>query len=184
MIFKETREDISKIVGENREIIAVEHAEQQRIRNELGRDSLKSLALINGGAAIAILAFTGSIWSDKFDNTVLDIICLKSAIFSFTFGVTFAVLGSIFGFLANSFNLALSRDQITSAIISGYILKEKAHDDQELRKLDAYIKRRETEEKLDKRGMITLFILAILFVFCSLASLIVGVRYSLMAFFP
>ena len=46
--------------------------EFSRLSNEFGKAALKSAMVINGGAAIAVLAFAGNILSTRFGQTIVD----------------------------------------------------------------------------------------------------------------
>ena len=65
------------------------YIENLRMANEYRQSALKSAMLINGGAAVALLALAGSISSES----VSGLIDLVEVIYYFTFGVLFAALG-------------------------------------------------------------------------------------------
>lgn len=58
----------------------------------LGQNAIKSAVLINGGAAVALLAFIGNIWSKESGVDVLA--PLAGAMRYFTYGVLMAAMGS------------------------------------------------------------------------------------------
>lgn len=62
-----------------------------------GENALRSVILINGGAAVALLAFIGSIWVESVKNKDIDInkLLISMAIF---------VAGTLFGGLAMSWH--------------------------------------------------------------------------------
>lgn len=57
-----------------------------------GQAALKSSILINGGAAVALLAFIGRIWDEKTGQTAVD--ALTSALVLFSFGVLAGAIGT------------------------------------------------------------------------------------------
>ena len=59
------------------------------------RDTLKAAMLINGGAAVAVLAFIGKIWSSNAGSEVT--VLLPSALATFSLGVLLAGIACIFG---------------------------------------------------------------------------------------
>jgi hypothetical protein len=46
-----------------------------------GQNALKSVILINGGAAVALLAFIGSIWNESIDDIAIKKLLISMAIF-------------------------------------------------------------------------------------------------------
>ena len=68
---------------------------------EYGRDVLKAAMLINGGAAVAVLAFIGNIWT--IDDSSDAVRSLAWAIAMFGFGVFFAALSSAFTYITQYF---------------------------------------------------------------------------------
>ena len=72
--------------------------EQLRGLIDFARDALKSVTLINGGAAIALLAFAGHVWSTPETNSSLDT-ALAGPIVLFTVGVFFSASGSVAGYV-------------------------------------------------------------------------------------
>ena len=63
--------------------------EQLRGAIDFARDVLRSATLINGGAAVALLAFAGSVWSSPETNSTLDTALILWALSVFIFGVFF-----------------------------------------------------------------------------------------------
>ena len=61
---------------------------------EYGRDALKAAMLVNGGAAVALLAFIGKIWSAE--NGLGAATPLACSLALFAFGVLFAALSTFF----------------------------------------------------------------------------------------
>ncbi len=57
-----------------------------------GQDALKSAILINGGAAVALLAFIGNVWTKSTGQPAVN--SLTKAIFLFTIGVLSAAIGA------------------------------------------------------------------------------------------
>lgn len=62
-----------------------------------GNTALKSSILINGGAAVALLAFIGKIWTDKLEAAAISAVTMAIAFFSF--GVLSAAVGTAFSYL-------------------------------------------------------------------------------------
>ena len=62
-----------------------EDANTQMLRSviDYGRDALKAAMLINGGAAIALLAFIGTIWSSESDPETVQSLAWSLAMFCF-----------------------------------------------------------------------------------------------------
>ena len=58
---------------------------------EYGRETLRAAMLINGGAAVALLAFIGAVWEKKEDSEV---------VFSLAFALAFYSLGVLAAVLA------------------------------------------------------------------------------------
>jgi len=89
---------LAKFVAENDRNIA--HANNQTAHSlemfrsvvTAGQSALKSSMVINGGAAVALLAFTGKVWETKVSETVAS--SLSSSIFIFCLGVLCAALAS------------------------------------------------------------------------------------------
>lgn len=66
---------------------------------EAGQIALKFIVLINGGAAVALLAFIGSIWSPH-RIELLTIIFLASGLGAFSLGVLFGAIAAAAAFHA------------------------------------------------------------------------------------
>lgn len=58
----------------------------------LSQNAFKAVTIINGGAAVALLAFLGNIWEKDLDFRVVSL--LASAISNFSIGVLIGALGS------------------------------------------------------------------------------------------
>ena len=71
--------------------------EFSRLSNDYGKAALKGAMVINGGAAIAVLAFAGNILSTSFGHSVLEY--LANGFCSFSFGVLSAAVGTAMGYL-------------------------------------------------------------------------------------
>ena len=63
--------------------------------------ALRTLILINGGAAIAILAFLGAVISSDTNQFADDIVVVTSPIAWFAWGVALATLGMAFAYFTN-----------------------------------------------------------------------------------
>lgn len=57
----------------------------------LGQNALKSAVLINGGAAVALLAFIGNVWGKEIGKDIL--VPLADSMRHFTYGVLMAAMG-------------------------------------------------------------------------------------------
>ena len=71
---------------------------------ELGQLSLKILVLINGGAAVALLAFIGGIWTSGIESCVA--ISLTFGIGAFSLGVLSGAIAAYSAFSTSSFSQA------------------------------------------------------------------------------
>ncbi|NIC05281.1 hypothetical protein [Billgrantia bachuensis] len=72
-----------------------QHDERMELRREVtttGQAALKSALLINGGAAVALLAFIGRIWGSEESQHTLEV--LSGALLSFVFGVLSAAVAA------------------------------------------------------------------------------------------
>lgn len=69
------------------------HTAQYEKMIELAQHALKTLVLINGGAAVALLAFIGSIWTPH-DIAPLTIIFLAIGLGAFSLGVLYGAIAS------------------------------------------------------------------------------------------
>jgi hypothetical protein len=70
-------------------------AEQFKAAVSAGENALKSVILINGGAAVALLAFVGSIWDKSANDIDINKLLISMVIF---------VAGTLFGGLAMSWH--------------------------------------------------------------------------------
>ncbi len=87
--------------GDEKEMSAEPALEMFRTVVEYGRDALKAAMLINGGAAVAVLAFIGNIWTiEGSDDAVRSLAC---AVAMFGFGVLFAAVSSAFTYITQYF---------------------------------------------------------------------------------
>ena len=65
---------------------------------------LKTAMLINGGGAVALLAFTGAVWSSGQNH--LSVQSLSTAVLWFTGGVLATVVGTVLGYFTQRFYYA------------------------------------------------------------------------------
>ena len=82
--------------------------EQLRGLIDFARDVLKSVTLINGGAAVALLAFAGSVWSAPEKNPSLDTALISWALGVFALGVFFAGVGIFIGYFTQYYYFRMS----------------------------------------------------------------------------
>ena len=173
--------------------MAEEHRQHERIVADFGREQLrgtidfardaqKSIILINGGAAIALLAFTGNIWSSDTNVTTLEINSLKYAVFLFTLGVVLSSFGYIFSFWTQNRYYRESANSVSIHMNLNIILSEN-HSQEYKDSLKIEIgDLSEKNRKIRKYAKITQ-IIAFGFSILSLASLVAGVIFSSQAFF-
>lgn len=94
---------------------------------DYGRDALKAAMLINGGAAIALLAFVGTIWSKKSAEAAAG--SLACALASFSFGVLVAAVACAFAYCAQHFyadrtyNWLVDRERSKKAHLRGRVFQ-------------------------------------------------------------
>lgn len=72
---------------------------------EIAQLSLKFLVLINGGAAVALLAFIGSVWSPYY-SAPLTIIFLTIGLGAFALGVLSGVIAVLLAFILGAAGLS------------------------------------------------------------------------------
>jgi len=82
-------------------------AERFKVAVSAGENALKSVILINGGAAVALLAFIGSVW-DKSTNDV-DINKLLISMIIFVTGTLFGGLATSWHYLEHNANVESKR---------------------------------------------------------------------------
>ena len=87
------------VESERQEIQARLAAEQLRGLVDFARDVLKLVTLINGGAAIALLAFAGVVRSTQSSDSSLDGSLIICAIGVFTVGVLLSSIGVVTGYI-------------------------------------------------------------------------------------
>ena len=87
------------VESERQEIQTRLAAEQLRGLVDFARDVLKLVTLINGGAAIALLAFAGVVRSTQSSDSSLDGSLIIWAIGVFTFGVFLSSIGAVTGYI-------------------------------------------------------------------------------------
>ena len=87
------------VESERQEIQPRLAAEQLRGLVDFARDVLKLVTLINGGAAIALLAFAGVVRSTQSSDSSLDGSLIIWAIGVFTFGVLLSSIGAVAGYI-------------------------------------------------------------------------------------
>jgi len=85
----------------NAKILASTNLEEFKSVILSGQSALKSCMVINGGAAVAVLAFTGKIWQTSVSYEVAN--ALTTSIFIFCLGVLFAGLASGITYCSQSF---------------------------------------------------------------------------------
>ena len=76
---------------------------------DLAQLALKILVLVNGGAAVALLAFIGSNWSPYY-NASLTIIFLASGLGAFSLGVLSGAIAALSAYHAGNYNLFNNND--------------------------------------------------------------------------
>ncbi|MCY4002505.1 MAG: hypothetical protein OXF33_02175 [Rhodospirillales bacterium] len=76
-------------------------SEVRRYVEEYAQSALKGAILINGGAAAALLAFFGVVWSDSAQPDT--VIKLAQALSAFAFGVLAAAMSAMFGYVTQYF---------------------------------------------------------------------------------
>ena len=86
------------VESERQEIQTRLAAEQLRGLVDFARDVLKLVTLINGGAAIALLAFAGVVRSTQSSDSSLDGSLIIWAIGVFTVGVLLSSIGAVIGY--------------------------------------------------------------------------------------
>ena len=82
-----------------------------------GQNALKSVILINGGAAVALLAFIGSIW-DKSTNDIVIKILLLISMAGFVFGTFLGGVSASFTYLTQHL---YSKQKHRKAVVLGMI---------------------------------------------------------------
>ena len=75
---------------------------------DFARDVLKSVTLINGGAAIALLAFAGSVLSDPDSSPNINAEMITWGLGTFAAGVFCAGAGSLTGYVSQYFYFGVS----------------------------------------------------------------------------
>ena len=96
------------VESERQEIQQRLAAEQLRGLIDFARDVLKLVTLINGGAAIALLAFAGVVRSTPSSDSSLDGSLIIWAIGVFTFGVLLSSIGAMTGYITQYIYFQLS----------------------------------------------------------------------------
>lgn len=84
-----------------------------QLASDHGKAASKSAMIINGGAAIALLAFVGNIWTEG--NTELTKI-LSDGFRFFSFGVLSAAIGTFIGYLATYINYQTNQTSVRDGI--------------------------------------------------------------------
>jgi|ERR1700674_1948814 len=72
---------------------------------ELEKSSYRSVTLINGAAAVALLAFIGNTWSKGSQGLALAATSIRFAMICFVFGVIAGCGGTILSYLGSHFGL-------------------------------------------------------------------------------
>jgi hypothetical protein len=87
------RDDISKLLYDNER---QDLEERLRLQSQIGMGAVRSIFLVNGGAIIGLLTFLGNSKSD------FDVRSMHTAFIWFLFGLFFAVLAPVAGFLSQT----------------------------------------------------------------------------------
>ena len=84
--------------------------EQLRGLIDFARDVLKSVTLINGGAAVALLAFARNVLSGPETNSTLDPALIYGALLAFIIGIFFSGVAIMFGYITqyNYFQVSIN----------------------------------------------------------------------------
>lgn len=100
--------DFEKWKHENQANLTI-WAEQFKAVISAGENVLRSVILINGGAAIALLAFIGNIWNKSIKNNDTDITKLLISMAIFVIGTFFGGLAMSSHYLEHNANLESKR---------------------------------------------------------------------------
>ncbi len=97
----EERQTKVEAIIEKYRAINTQHIEMFKSVITMGQSALKSAILINGGAAVALLAFIGKVWGNVDGH--IDLEYLKCGLMLYTFGVLSATIASGFTYLSQWF---------------------------------------------------------------------------------
>jgi hypothetical protein len=82
---------------------------------DLGMGALKGVFLINGGAAIALLAFLGSVWQSRRPNAAAILGTMAAPMQLFVFGLVVAVAAGGLAYICQHY-IVLRKDKLATAL--------------------------------------------------------------------